>query len=72
MPRCPHLLAATRHGDLEPLDTALATLLAGAERNGNAGAFVAVECRDRPHWREPTAPGANPLDLTGTLAPAQP
>ena len=59
----PHLVAATRHGDLKPAASALATLLAGAEQNGNEGAFTAVECRDRPHWREPAAPQANPLDL---------
>ena len=64
----PRLIAATRDGDLSPVGAGLATLLAGAERTGNEGAFVAVECRDRPRWREPAAPDASPLDL-GLLPP---
>ncbi len=59
----PRLITATHDGDLQPVGSALATLLEGAERTGNEGAFVAVECRDRPHWREPVAPDASPLDL---------
>ena len=47
----------------EAVGTALAALLAEAKRNGNEGAFTAVECRDRPRWREPAAPDVNPLDL---------
>ena len=35
----------------------------GPKRTGNEGAFVAVECRDRPRWREPVADEASPLDL---------
>ena len=64
----PRVIAAARNGDLKPVGSALATLLAGAERNGNEGAFVTVECRDRPHWREPAARDASPLDL-GLLPP---
>ena len=59
----PPLIVATRNGDLKLVSIALATLLAGAERSGNEGAFTAVECRDRPHWREPAVPDASPLDL---------
>ena len=59
----PHLIAATYGGDLKPVGAALATLLTTAIRNGNEGAFVAVECRDRPRWREPAQSGASPLDL---------
>ncbi len=59
----PRLIAATRNGDMEPVGTALGSLLAGAKRDGNEGAFVAVECRDRPRWREPVPQNANPLDL---------
>ncbi len=62
-PELPHLIAAVHDGDMAPAGAALATLLAGARRTGNEGAFVAVECRDRPHWREPAAAGASPLDL---------
>lgn len=64
----PHLITATRDGDLRPVGSALAALLQGAERNGNEGAFVAVECRDRPRWRESAEPDASPLDL-GLLPP---
>ena len=64
----PYLITATRDSDLLPVGSALAALLQGAERNGNEGAFVAVECRDRPRWREPAAPDASPLDL-GLLPP---
>ena len=64
----PHLITATRDGDLRPVGSALVALLQGAERNGNEGAFVAVECRDRPRWREPAALDASPLDL-GLLPP---
>ena len=64
----PHLITATRDGDLRPVGAALAALLQAAERNGNEGAFVAVECRDRPRWRDPAVPDASPLDL-GLLPP---
>jgi pimeloyl-ACP methyl ester carboxylesterase len=64
----PRLITATRDGDLLPVGSALTALLQGAERNGNEGAFVAVECRDRPRWREPAMPDASPLDL-GLLPP---
>lgn len=59
----PRLIAATRDGDLGPVSTELATLLTAAKRTGNEGAFTAVECRDRPRWREPPALEASPLDL---------
>ncbi len=59
----PRLIAATRNGDTKPIGAAIASLLAGAKQDGNVGAFVAVECRDRPHWREPAAQDASPLDL---------
>ena len=59
----PHLIAATRDGDWEPVGSAIATLLAGAESRGNEGAFTAVECRDGPRWREAAAAAASPLDL---------
>ena len=64
----PRLIAAIRDRNLEPAGSALAILLDGAERNGNDGAFVAVECRDRPRWREPAGPDASSLDL-GLLPP---
>ena len=64
----PRLITATRDGDTRPVGSALAALLQGAERTGNDGAFVAVECRDRPRWRKPAVPDASPLDL-GLLPP---
>jgi pimeloyl-ACP methyl ester carboxylesterase len=64
----PDLIAATRRGDLKPIGIALDTLLGGAVDTGNEGAFVAVECRDRPRWREPASPAASALDLA-LLAP---
>ena len=64
----PHLITAARDGDVKPVGSALATLLAGALQNGNEGAFVAVECRDRQRWRDPASSDASPLDL-GLLPP---
>lgn len=59
----PRLIAATHEGDLSRAAAALTTLLAGAKRTGNEGAFVAVECRDRPRWREASTAGTSALDL---------
>lgn len=59
----PQLVAAAARGSLGPVAGAMGRLLDGARRDGNEGAFVAVECRDRPRWREPAAEGASPLDL---------
>lgn len=62
-PGLPRLIATVHDGDTAPFGTALAALLAGAGRDGNEAAFTAVECRERPHWREPAREGASPLDL---------
>lgn len=59
----PKLITATRDGDLSPVGAALASLLGGVERQGHEGPFIAVECRDRRHWREPPASNISPLDL---------
>lgn len=59
----PHLIMATREGDPSPVAAALTALLTGAKRTGNEGAFVAVECRDRPRWRKPYVAGTSALDL---------
>jgi pimeloyl-ACP methyl ester carboxylesterase len=59
----PRLIAATRDGDLMPVSTALTTLLAGAKGAGDEGAFIAVECRDRPRWRKAAISAESPLDL---------
>ena len=64
----PHLIAATGAGDFGPAGAALATLLGQVERNGHEGPFIAVECRDRPRWRDPVGPDASPLDI-GLIAP---
>ena len=64
----PHLIVATRDGDFRLVGAALTTLLEGAEYDGHEGPFIAVECRDRPRWREPAAADASPLDL-GLLPP---
>ncbi len=64
----PRLVTAARDGDPGPAGAALAALLEGAERQGHEGPFVAVECRDRPRWREPPGPDASPLDL-GLIPP---
>lgn len=62
-PGLPHLIAMVHDGDTAPFGAAMAGLLAGARRDGNEAAFTAVECRERPHWREPAGEGASPLDL---------
>ena len=59
----PRLIRATGDGDIKLAGEALATLLKNAISNGNEGAFVAVECRDRPRWREEVNAGVSPLDL---------
>ena len=59
----PGLVAAVRDGDPAPAAAALTSLLTGAKRDGNDGAFTAVECRDRPRWREPPVAGTSALDL---------
>ena len=62
-PGLPGLVVATSNGDLVPIREALTTLLTGAKQAGNQGAFVTVECRDRPRWREEMADRASALDL---------
>lgn len=64
----PHLITATNDGDFKPVGSALVTLLSGAERDSHEAPFDAVECRDRPRWREPAGPDASPLDL-GLIPP---
>ena len=64
----PRLHTATRDGELRPVGSALGTLLQSAVQNLNEDAFVAIECHDRPRWREPAVPDASSLDL-GLLPP---
>ncbi len=62
-PGLPNVIEAVHNGDMSPVGAALTTLLSGAKLTGNEGAFVAVECRDRPRWRETATAGSSPLDL---------
>jgi pimeloyl-ACP methyl ester carboxylesterase len=56
-PGLPRLIAQVHDGDLGGLATALGTFLAGAEAL-NIPAHTAVECRDRPHFRDGLADDA--------------
>ncbi len=58
-PDLPRLIATVRDGKVEDFAVALAAVLSGAA-DTNQSAHIAVECRDRPHLREPA--GAESLD----------
>lgn len=56
-PGLPRLIAQAHDGDSADLAAALATILTGAEAL-NIPAHTAVECRDRPHYRDSLADDA--------------
>ncbi len=60
-PGLPRLIAAVHDGDAGDIGAAFASELAAAEQL-NMGAHTAVECRDRPLYRNPLAAEAGALD----------
>jgi pimeloyl-ACP methyl ester carboxylesterase len=62
-PALPRLIAAVRDGGIDDLGTILVTMAAEGEAL-NIPAYVSVECRDRPHYRDPLPDGADALDET--------
>jgi pimeloyl-ACP methyl ester carboxylesterase len=60
-PDLPRLIATVHDGKVEDFAKALAAVLAGAADISDP-AHIAVECRDRPHLREPAQAGADALD----------
>ncbi len=60
-PDLPRLIATVHDGKVEDFAKALAAFLAGAAEVSDP-AHIAVECRDRPHRREPAPAGADTLD----------
>lgn len=60
-PDLPRLVATVHDGKVEDFAAALAAVLSGAADLNNP-AHIAVECRDRPHLREPAGADADPLE----------
>jgi pimeloyl-ACP methyl ester carboxylesterase len=66
-PGLPRLVASVQDGDTTPFARVLASLLAEAtdpETGTNFSANVAVQCRDRPRFRQKLPDDANVLDRT--------
>ena len=63
-PGLPRLIAAVHDGDTGDFAAAFASEVAAAGQL-NMGAHTAVECRDRPLYRNPLAEGADTLDRMG-------
>jgi pimeloyl-ACP methyl ester carboxylesterase len=61
-PSLPRLIATVHDGDSQGLGKVLASALAAAAAEVNYATNVAVECRDRPHYRDPLPPGSSVLD----------
>jgi pimeloyl-ACP methyl ester carboxylesterase len=60
-PALPHIIQAVHDGDARGLGTLVASEMAAATTE-NSATHAAVECRDRPHFRDPLADGASVLD----------
>ena len=60
----PKMIATVHDGKADDFSAALAAVLSGAA-DANDPAQMAVECRDRPHLREPAPAGAEALDQIG-------
>ena len=62
-PTLPRIIQSVHDGDARGLGDLVASEMAAA-RMENRAANAAVECRDRPHFRDPLPAGANVLDRT--------
>jgi pimeloyl-ACP methyl ester carboxylesterase len=61
-PSLPRLIATVHDRDSQGLGKVLATAFAAAAAEVNHSTYLAVECRDRPHYRDPLPAGASVLD----------
>ena len=61
-PSLPRLIASVHDRDSQGLGKALASALAALAAEVNRSTYLAVECRDRPHYRDPLPAGASVLD----------
>ena len=61
-PSLPRLIAAVHDGDSEGVEKVLVSAFAAMVAETNRATNVAVECRDRPHYRDPLPVGASVLD----------
>jgi pimeloyl-ACP methyl ester carboxylesterase len=61
-PSLPRLIATVHDGDSQGLGKVLASAIAAAAAEVNYATYVAVSCRDRPHYRDPLPSGASVID----------
>lgn len=61
-PSLPRLIAAVQDGDSKGVGKVLTFAFAAMAAETNRATNVAVECRDRPHYRDPLPAGASVLD----------
>ena len=61
-PSFPRLIAAVHDRETQGLGKVLAAARAAAAAEVNRATHIAVECRDRPHYRDPLPAGASVLD----------
>jgi pimeloyl-ACP methyl ester carboxylesterase len=61
-PSLPRLIATVHDRDSQGLGKVLASMYAAMEAEANRWTQIAVECRDRPHYRDPLPSGASVLD----------
>jgi pimeloyl-ACP methyl ester carboxylesterase len=61
-PGLPRLIASVHDRDTQGLGKILASAYAAMAAEANRATNVAVECRDRPHYRDPLPASANVLD----------
>jgi pimeloyl-ACP methyl ester carboxylesterase len=61
-PALPRLIAAVHDGDTAGLGKILASARAAMAADVDPATNLAVECRDRPHFRDPLPAGANVVD----------
>jgi pimeloyl-ACP methyl ester carboxylesterase len=58
----PRLIAAVHDRDSQGLGNVLSSAFAAIAAEVNRSTYLAVECRDRPHYRDPLPVGASVLD----------
>ena len=61
-PSLPRLIVAVQDGDSQGVEKLLASAFAAMTAETNRATNLAVECRDRPHYREPLPAAAGVLD----------
>ena len=61
-PTLPRLIATVHDRDSQGLGKVLASALAAMAAEVNRSTYLAVECRDRPHYRDKLPAGSNVLD----------